>query len=372
MHIGIPKEIKNRERRVALTPEGAALLIAAGHHVCVEQGAGLGSGYSDEDYRHVHAEIVEDAAAAWDAELVVKVKEPLASEYGFLRPGLCLFTYLHLAAAPELVPVLLEQGVRAIGYETVQTNDGALPLLAPMSHIAGRVAVQIGARLMQAENDTAFPGKGVLMGGVDGAPPARVLILGGGNVGSNAAQVALGMGASVQILDANVNNVARLRTQFAYAGDACDARFFAPQLMFEALEDCDLLIGATLIPGEHTPTLLTPSYLERMQGGVLVDVSIDQGGVSETSRPTSFAEPVYAEAGVLHCCLPNLPACVPLSATQALTHVTLPYIRKLADKGIDTALDDAALARGINTWNGNIRHPGVAHALGVSASKGST
>jgi alanine dehydrogenase len=364
MNIGIPKELKNRERRVALTPEGASLLAAAGHRVRIEQGAGLGSGFSDDDYRHAHAEVVTDAASAWDAELVVKVKEPLPSEYGFLRPGLCLFTYLHLAAVPELVPVLLEQRVRGIGYETVQTNDGALPLLAPMSRVAGRVAVQIGARLLQAENGTAFPGKGVLMGGVEGVAPASVLVLGGGNVGRNAAEVALGMGASVRVLDSNVACVARLRQQFAYAGNACDVRFFSPQLMFEALEGCDLLIGATLIPGEHTPTLLTPSYLERMRGGVLVDVSIDQGGVSQTSRPTSFAEPVYVEAGVLHCCLPNLPACVPLSATQALTHATLPYVRRLADKGIDAALDDAELARGINTWDGNIRHPGVAHAFG--------
>ncbi len=372
MNIGIPKEIKNRERRVALTPDGAAMLVAAGHQVRIEQGAGLGSGFSDDDYREAKADIVDDAAGAWDAELVIKVKEPLPSEYAFLRPGLCLFTFLHLAAASELVPVLLEQGVRAIGYETVQANDGSLPLLAPMSRVAGRVAVQIGARLLQAENDTEFPGKGVLMGGVDGVPPANVMVLGGGNVGCNAAEVALGMGASVRILDANVSRVSDLRERFAYAGDACDVRFFAPQLMFEALEECDLLIGAALIPGEHTPTLLTPSYLEKMHGGALVDVSIDQGGVSQTSRPTSFAEPVYVEAGVLHCCLPNLPACVPLSATQALTHATFPYVRKLANQGIEAALDDAELARGINTWDGDIRHRGVARALHLPSSKTGT
>ncbi len=363
MIIGIPKEIKNQERRVALTPEGAASLKAAGHELRIEQGAGLGSGFADADYFAAGAYIATSAAEAWDAELVVKVKEPLPEEYDFLRPNLCLFTYLHLAAVPRLVPVLLERKVRAIGYETVQLENGSLPLLTPMSRVAGRVAAQMGATLLQSENGTPFPGKGVLMGGVEGVPPARVLILGGGNVGLNAAEVALGMGAEVCILDANVARVSVLRKRFESTGEPCDVRFFSPQLMFEALEGCDLLIGAALIPGEHAPLLLTTSYLERMRGGVFVDVAIDQGGISETSRPTSYAEPVYVEADVLHCCLPNLPACVPLSATRALTHATLPYVQMLADQGIEAAMQDAALARGVNTWNGLITHAGVAHAL---------
>ncbi len=364
MKIGIPKEIKNREHRVALTPDGARQLVQDGHKVCVEHDAGAGSGFSDVDYEAAGAFIVATPEGAWAADLVLKVKEPLAEEYIHLRPGQCLFTYLHLAAAPALLDVLLEKGVRAIGYETVQADDGSLPLLAPMSRIAGRLATQIGASLLQKENGTPYPGRGVLMGGLTGVEAARVLVLGGGNVGRNAAEVALGMGASVQILDASVSCVSSLRQQFAKAGDACDIRFFAGQLMFEALETCDLLIGAALIPGEHAPTLLTPSYLERMKGGVFVDVAIDQGGVSQTSRPSSYDEPVYVEAGVLHCCLPNLPAAVPVSATQALTHATLPFVRHLANAGIDAAREDVALTRGVNTWDGHVMHRGLAHALG--------
>ena len=364
MIVGVPREIKNREHRVALTPDGVRQLVKDGHAVCVEQGAGVASDFTDKDYETAGAQVVEKADDAWSADLVLKIKEPLAEEYAFIRPELCLFTYLHLAAAPELLDVLLEKSVRAIGYETVQANDGSLPLLAPMSRVAGRLAAQVGATLMQKENGTPYSGKGVLMGGVDGVEPARVLILGGGNVGRNAAEVALGMGASVQILDANVDCVSSLRQRFSRFGDACDVRFFAEQLMFEALETCDLLIGAALIPGEHAPLLLTPSYLERMEGGVFVDVAIDQGGVSETSKPTSYDEPVYVESGVLHCCLPNLPAAVPVSATQALTHATLPYIRHLTNAGMDAVHEDTALARGVNTWDGHVAHRGVAHALG--------
>ncbi|MDQ6960798.1 MAG: alanine dehydrogenase [Mariprofundaceae bacterium] len=364
MMIGIPGEIKNREHRVAITPGGARQLVQDGHKVCVEHEAGAGSGFSDTDYEAAGASIAATPEDVWAADLVLKIKEPLPEEYIHLRCGQCLFTYLHLAAAPSLLDVLLEKGVRAIAYETVQADDGGLPLLAPMSRIAGRLATQIGASLLQKENGTPYPGRGVLMGGVPGVEPARVLVLGGGNVGRNAAEVALGMGASVQILDANVGCVAALRQRFAEAGNACEIRFFAEQLMFEALETCDLLIGAALIPGEHAPALLTPSYLERMKGGVFVDVAIDQGGISQTSHPSSYDEPVYAEAGVLHCCLPNLPAVVPVSATQALTHATLPYVRHLANAGMNAVREDAALARGVNTWDGHVTHRGVAHALG--------
>jgi len=364
MMIGIPKEIKNREHRVALTPDGARQLVQDGHQVCVEHEAGAGSGFADADYEAAGASIAATPEDAWAADLVLKIKEPLAEEYVHLRSGQYLFTYLHLAAAPALLDILLEKGVRAIGYETVQADDGSLPLLAPMSSIAGRLATQIGASLLQRENLTPYPGRGVLMGGLTGVEAARVLVIGGGNVGRNAAQVALGMGASVQILDANVGRVSSLRRRFAQAGGACDTRFFAGQLMFEALETCDLLIGAALIPGEHAPTLLTPSYLERMKGGVFVDVAIDQGGISQTSRPSSYDEPVYVESGVLHCCLPNLPAAVPVSATQALTHATLPFVRHLANAGMDIVREDAALARGVNTWDGHVAHRGVARASG--------
>ncbi len=364
MIVGVPKEIKNREQRVALSPEGARQLVEAGCEVRVQKGAGLGAGFFDEAWAEAGARIVDGAGEAWAADLVLKVKEPLPEEYDFLRPGLGLFTYLHLAAAPELARMLVERKVRAIGYETVQTDDGRLPLLAPMSRIAGRVAMQMAAHYLQRENGTAFPGKGILPGGVDGVPPASVVVIGGGNVGQNAARVALGLGARVRVLDTNAGVVAALRERFADAGEAFEARFYAPQLLFEALEGCDALIGAALIPGEHAPVLLTPSWLERMSGGVFVDVAIDQGGISQTSRPTSYEEPVYVDAGVLHCCLPNLPAAVPVSATQALTHATFPWVMKLATQGLEAAVRaEPALMRGVNTWDGRVTHRGVARAL---------
>jgi len=365
MIIGVPKEIKNRERRVALTPEGTSVLTAEGHELCIEQGAGAGSGFTDAAYQAAGAHIVTHAADAWKAELVVKVKEPLPVEYEFLRADFCLFTFLHLAAVPELTTQLLEKRVRAIGYETVQMKNGALPLLAPMSRVAGRVAVQIGASLLQAENGTPFPGKGKLMGGVDGVPSAQVLILGGGNAGQNAAHVALGMGAEVCVLDVSAARVATLNKTL---GKSFRAEVFNETTLLARLAECDLLIGATLIAGEHAAHLLDEEKLGSMRGGAFVDIAIDQGGISSTSRPTSYAEPVYVEAGVLHCCLPNLPACVPLSATRALTHATLPYVEQLANLGIEAAIRDSlrnngALARGVNSWGGDITHAGVAHAL---------
>ncbi len=368
MIIGVPKEIKNREHRVALKPVDAGELVSRGHQVRIETGAGCDSGFPDSAYAEAGATLVHEAEEAWAAELVVKVKEPLPQEYRYLRPGLCLFTFLHLAASPELARVLLQKKVRVIGYETVQTDDGRLPLLIPMSRIAGRLAVQMAARFLQRENGTGFTGKGILMGGIPGVPPALVLVIGGGHVGSSAAEVALGMGARVRVLDASVDCVSSLRERFAAAGEAFEARFFAPQLMFEALGECDVLIGAALIPGEHAPVLLTPSYLQRMAGGVFMDVAIDQGGISESSRPTTYAEPVYMEAGVMHCCLPNLPSAVPRSSTQALTAATFPYVRMLADQGVETAVrENRALARGVNTWDGNLTHAAVATAVGVKA-----
>jgi len=368
MMIGIPKELKNRERRVALTPAGAAQLVAAGHVLRIEQDAGTGSGFADVDYTAAGAQIVA-REAVWGAQLVVKVKEPLISEYCFLRPQMCLFTYLHLAAEPQLVDVLLAAKVRSIAYETLQTNDGALPLLAPMSRIAGRVAMQIAAHLLQAENGTPFAGKGVLMGG---EPPAKVVVLGGGHAGRAAASVACGMGADVRIFDVSAACVANLNNVFVkkILGGRCEAHVFnmnecPVDEWVVALNDCDVLIGAALIAGEHAPQLLEAAHLAHMAGGVFVDIAIDQGGMSASSRPTSYAEPVYVEAGVLHCCLPNLPAAVPVSATHALTDATLPWIQKLADAGIAAALRDTALARGVNTWDGRLVHRGVAHALAL-------
>lgn len=363
MRIGVPKEIKNRERRVALTPAHVQVLCAAGHDLHVERGAGVGSGFSDEAYRQAGAAIVETARDAWDRELVVKVKEPQPSEYPFLHAGLTLFTYLHLAAAPELAHELCVRGVHAIAYETVQSEDGLLPLLAPMSQVAGRVAVQMGAGMLQAETPgVPHHGRGVLMGGIAGVPRANVVIIGGGNVGEHAASAALGLGARVTVLDVRPERLAELEAMLT----GLEVRPLQVDGLRELLPGTDLLIGAALIPGEHAPHLLERDALASMpEGAVFVDVSIDQGGISETSRATSFEAPAYVEAGVIHCCLPNLPAAVPLSSTQALTHATFPYVQQLAT-GIEQALvSNPALGRGINTWGGSIRHAGVADALGL-------
>jgi len=359
MIIGIPKEIKNREHRVALTPDGAHVLITDGHRIHIEQGAGTSSGFSDQNYAAAGASIVKQANAAWAADLVVKVKEPLPEEYDQLRPGLCLFTFLHLASNPNLLHALLTRKVCAIGYETVQYDDGSLPLLTPMSRIAGRLATQIGASLLQVENGTPWPGRGVLMGGINHVPAARVLILGGGNVGCNAAEVAIGMGAEVQVLDTSAACVGALR---AHLDPTCDVRLFTPQLMLKTMHDCDLLIGAALIAGAHAPHLLTPDLLRRMpERAVFVDVAIDQGGISETSRPSSYDAPVYVEQGVLHCCLPNLPSAVPISSTHALTAATLPYIQLLANESVSESVrEHKDLARGVNTCDGHIVHPALA------------
>jgi alanine dehydrogenase len=363
MHIGVPKEIKNRERRVALTPDNVRVLCAAGHTVRVQDGAGIGARFADEAYRQAGAKMVGTAAEAWEAELVVKVKEPLPEEYPFLRQDLTLFTYLHLAAAPELAHELQRRGVHAIAYETVQTADGRLPLLAPMSQVAGRVAVQMGAGFLQAEvPGVPHHGRGVLMGGIAGVPRARVVIIGGGNVGEHAARAALGLGARVMVLDVRSERLAELEASLI----GLESRPLHGDGLRQLLPDTDLLIGAALIAGEHAPHLLDRAVLASMpEGAVFVDVSIDQGGISETSHATSFETPVYVEAGVIHCCLPNLPAAVPLSSTLALTHATFPYTQMLA-ASVEAALaGNAALRHGVNVWDGAIRHAGVADALGL-------
>lgn len=363
MRIGVPKEIKNREHRVAMTPEGAAALVAGGHELFVEAGAGRDSGFEDDAYLEAGARLAKTAAAAWACELVVKVKEPLPEEYGFLRPDLTLFTFLHLAADVKLARELLRKKVCAIGYETVQLDSGRLPLLAPMSQVAGRVAAQLGVNFLQRENGTDYPGKGILIGGLQGPPTGRAVILGGGNVGQHAANSLAGLGAEVILLEADPDHLQAL--QGLFNGRVQLQPYDAGKLK-ALLPCCDLLIGAALVPGEHAPGLLKRSDMGLMpKGSVFVDVSIDQGGISETSRPTSYENPVYVDQEVLHCCLPNLPATVPETSTWALTRATLPYVRKLADMGIDKALvDDPALGPGINTQQGRVVHPGVAAALG--------
>ena len=364
MKIGLPKEIKNGEFRVALTPERVGLLVTSGHQVLVEQQAGVGSGFSDETYQQAGAVLVASASEVWNAELVVKVKEPLASEYVYLKPELALFTYLHLASVPKLADVLLRTGVRAIAYETVELESGGLPLLAPMSQVAGRVAMLFAAHFLQKNCMGSHAGKGKLLGGIAGINAGKVVIIGGGNVGRHAAEVAIGMDAEVLVIDQSEACLSGLEQQF---GTRVRTALYDAATLQQWIAGCDVLIGAALVHGEHAPELLTREMIAGMGvGSVFVDVAIDQGGMSETSRVTSYAEPTYVEEGVIHCCLPNLPASVAMSSTEALGHATFPYIQKLADEGVEQAIaSDSALAMGVNCWDGELRHPGVKRALGL-------
>ncbi len=361
MKIGIPKEIKNHEHRVAVTPVGVKDLVDAGHEVWVQTDAGCAAGFSDESYQAVGAHLSADAAKVWSMDLVVKVKEPLPEEYSFFRKDLTLFTYLHLAAAPELTEALVNSGVCAIAYETVQSDNGRLPLLTPMSCIAGRLATQMGAFYLQTTNGTAYAGKGLLMGDVQGAPNAHVLILGGGNVGRNAASVALGMGANVTIMDVSAPCLESIKQEFSEVIDRLQAQLFEEEALEQALKSTDLLIGAALVPGTKAPQLLSRKTLAHMpKGGVFMDVSIDQGGMAETSRATRYDDPVYVEEGIIHCCLPNLPGCVSHSSTAALTTVTLPYVLELANSGVKQALlENIELQRGLNVHHSAVVHPAL-------------
>jgi len=361
MRIGIPKEIKNHEHRVAMIPAGVAALLADGHQVWVQSGAGEDSGFSDRSYQEAGAVVMDSAADCWAVDLVVKVKEPLEEEYVFLQPGLMLFTFLHLAASPALARVLVDQKVCAIAYETVQTDDGSLPLLAGMSQVAGRVAAQLAVRFLQKENGTVCSGRGCLPAGIAGSAPARVVIFGAGNVGLNAAKALAGLGADVVLLEADARRARGLASEL----DLQVLEFSGANIQ-HVLPACDILIGAALIPGQHAPGLLKRSDVQSMkEGAVFIDVSIDQGGISETSRVTTYDDPVYVEEGVIHCCLPNLPAAVPLTSTAALTHASLPYVRLIAKHGIDAAADlNPALAHGININHGQIMHAGLASSLG--------
>ncbi len=353
MEIGVPKEIKDLEFRVGLTPQGVRALVDRGHTVRVETQAGAGAGFGDEDYRSAGAQIVPEADLAWDCELVVKVKEPLPGEYGFLKTTPLLFTYLHLAAERGLTEALLRSGISAIAYETVETPDRRLPLLAPMSAIAGRLSVQFGARYLEKQQG----GRGVLLGGVPGVAPGRVTILGGGVVGTEAAKMAVGLGAKVRILDVNVDRLNDLETLF---GSRVELLYSSSAAIEAVVPDTDLLIGAVLVTGRRAPILVGRSLVERMPtGAVIVDVAVDQGGCIETLRPTSHSHPTYSECGVVHYGVPNMPGAVPRTSTQALENSTLPYVLALADHGLAALDRDPTLAKGLNIKDGRIEHPAV-------------
>jgi alanine dehydrogenase len=360
MKIGVAKEIKPDEYRVALTPAGALELAQRGHEVLVERGAGEGSAFADDVYLNAGARIVSVDDVWADAELLLKVKEPIAVEYPRLRPDLVLFTYLHLAADELLTCALVESGIAAVAYETVELDNGRLPLLAPMSEVAGRLATQMGAWTLEKSQG----GRGILLGGVPGVPPAKVVVLGGGIVGYNAALVAVGMKADVWVLDKSVERMRELETMLA--GRITLAMSTKLELE-EAIADADLVVGAVLIPGARAPKLITREMLGLMKpGSVIVDVAIDQGGCTETSRPTTHSDPIYEVDGVVHYCVANMPGAVPITSTKALTNVTLPYVEAIADRGLAAAVSaDPALARGVNVLGGCVTYDAVAEAHAI-------
>lgn len=359
MIIGVVKELKEQENRVAITPAGADALISSGHQVLIEKGAGLGSGFSDESYEAAGATVIDSASTVWEkSELVIKVKEPHESEYKYLRPGLVFFGYLHLAADEALTKAIVDSGVTAIAYETVQRSDRSLPLLTPMSEIAGRMAIQEGAIYLEKTRG----GKGILLEGVPGVTPGSVVVVGAGTVGTGAIRRAMGLGAHVTVIDVNVD---RLR----YLDDLFMGRLetlYSNRLnITEALKTADLVVGSVLIPGAKAPKLITEDMVKNMQpGSVIVDVAIDQGGCVETiDHPTTHADPVFVKHGVIHYAVANIPGAVPRTSTLALTNATLPYLLKIADKGWKQAvLEDPALAKGVNVLNGKITYEAVANA----------
>ena len=362
MQIGCPREVKNNEFRVGLTPESAAELVAHGHEVLIEAGAGLGVEASDDDYRGAGAKVVDDAAAVFaGAELIVKVKEPQAEERARLKPGQTLFTYLHLAPDPEQTRDLVASGATAIAYETVTDAAGGLPLLKPMSQVAGRMSVQAGAAALERSHG----GRGVLLGGVPGVAPGKVTVIGGGVVGFNAAQMAVGLGADVTILDRDPSVLERLAMHFE---SRAKTRFSNRANLAECVAEADLVIGAVLIPGAAAPKLVSRAMLSTMKrGAVLADVAIDQGGCFETSRPTTHAEPTYIVDGVVHYCVANMPGGVARTSTYALNNATLPHILSIADQGWKAALRaDPHLANGLNIWDGKVTCAPVAETLGYS------
>ncbi|MDG4656518.1 alanine dehydrogenase [Ectobacillus antri] len=360
MRIGVPKEIKNNENRVAMTPAGVVHLVRSGHEVYIEKGAGIGSGFPDEQYVEAGASIVDTAAEAWSMEMVMKVKEPIPSEYGYFREGLILFTYLHLAPEPALTKALIDNKVVGIAYETVQLPNQSLPLLTPMSEVAGRMSAQIGAQFLEKPEG----GKGILLGGVPGVKRGKVTIIGGGVAGTNAAKVAVGLGADVTIIDLNPDRLRQLDDIF---GHQVTTLISNPYNIAEAVKESDLVIGAVLIPGAKAPKLVTKEMIQSMEpGSVVVDIAIDQGGIFETTdRITTHDEPTYVKEGVVHYAVANMPGAVPRTSTIALTNVTVPYAVQIANKGYKQAcLDNSALLKGINTLNGYVTYEAVAQAHG--------
>ena len=360
MIVGIPKEIKADEYRVSMTPAGVHDLVIRGHKVLLEDKAGEGSGITNQDYLDQGAKIVSRQDIFDQSEMIVKVKEPLPEEYGLLREGQILYTYLHLAPAPELTQALLDRKVVGIAYETVQLANGSLPLLIPMSEVAGRMAVHEGAKYLERENG----GRGILLGGVPGVDPGHVVIIGGGIVGANAAKMAIGTGAQVTLLDINLQ---RLRYLDDIHGSRLRTLMSNRFNLLESLRTADLVIGAVLIPGAKAPRLITHEMLKPMQkGAVVVDVGIDQGGILETSHPTTHSDPIFEVEGVVHYCVANMPGALARTSTFALTNATFPYALDLAEKGYRQALkDDQALRAGLNICLGSVTHPEVANALGM-------
>ena len=361
MIIGVPKEIKDHEYRVSVTPDGVQALVHAGHRVVVEPSAGAGSGYADEDYRAAGAAIAGSKAELFrQAELIVKVKEPQLSECPLFRPGQVLFTYLHLASLPELTKALLESKITAIAYETIEAKDGTLPMLKPMSEIAGRMSVQIGARYLEKTQG----GRGVLLAGVPGVEPAKVVVLGAGVVGSSATRIAVGMGAQVTVINLDLE---RLRALDDLYQGRIVTRASTQAAIEQSVMDADLVIGAVLVPGARAPKLVSRRLVGSMKpGSVIVDVAVDQGGCVETTKPTTHSDPVYVVDGVLHYCVANMPGIVPRTSTQALTNATLPYLLRLASSGVEAAVRaDAGLAKGVNVREGAVTCKGVAEAHGL-------
>ncbi len=359
MIVGVPTEIKADERRVSLTPAGAAAFRSHGHRVVIQRGAGIASGFSDADYRGAGATIAGGAAAVWHrAEMILKVKEPQPVEYRFMRPGLIIFTYLHLAADPRLAREMAKRRVIGLGYETIELEDKSLPLLAPMSEVAGRIAIQVGSWCLQSRNG----GRGVLLSGAPGVRSGKVAVIGGGIAGLNACRVAAGVGAEVSILD---NNPIRLRYLNDILGGSAMTVMSTHATLEEEIIAADLVIGSVLVAGARTPRLITTNMVSRMKrGAVLVDLSIDQGGISETSKPTTHENPIYLRNGVVHYCVTNMPAMVPHTSTYALTNATLTYALEIADLGVlEAGQRNKAIRHGLNTYNGQITHPAVAEAL---------
>jgi len=362
MRVGIPTEIKNNEGRVAITPAGVHELVHHGHEVFIQAGAGLNSGFADADYERQGAKVLSTAAEVWaHGDLLLKVKEPLAAEFPLMRADQVLFTYLHLAADKECTDALLTAGTTGIAYETVQLADRSLPLLQPMSEVAGRLSAQIGANYLTAP----LGGAGVLMGGVPGTTPAKVVVIGGGVAGENAAAIALGMRADVTVIDASIQRLRQLDTIY---GGAIKTRASSKLEISEQLKSADLVIGSVLIPGAKAPKLVTDAMVKQMKpGSVLVDIAIDQGGCFEGSHATTHDNPTFRVHNSTYYCVANMPGAVPATSTQALTNATLPYVISLANKGVSKALgDDAALAKGLNTHAGKVMHPAVAEAFGYA------